>query len=152
MAKVKAAMLGATPISTLTGKLQPGRPVPDVSAATAVAAAVSLPGETLRATVERHTAAVADAQADLRAATLARRNAPYTDRRERMNAENRCRQALQDAEAARLAAVTILEAGEVGERVAQSTATLAKLSYAKDELARFQSELGKLVAPGERPV
>jgi hypothetical protein len=148
MAKVKAAVLGATSLPTLAGKLQPGKPVP---ASTALAAAAGLPGETLRAQVERHAAAVADAQAALAQATADRKNASYIDRPSRTKVEKQCRKALEEAVAMHHASVTMLEAGEAAERVSQNTATLAKVSYAAGELERYQSELGKLVVPGALP-
>lgn len=148
LAKVKAAVLGATSLTTLAGKLQPGKPAP---ASTALAAAAGLPGETLRAQVERHAAAVAEAEAALAQATEARKNASYVDRPSRTKAEKKCRAALEEAVAAHHASVTMLEAGEAAERVSQNTATLAKVSYAAGELERYQSELGKLVVPGPLP-
>jgi hypothetical protein len=148
MAKVKGAVLGATSLPTLAAKLQPGKPAP---AATALAAAAGLPGETLRAQVARHAAAVADAQAALAQATADRKNASYMDRPSRAKVEKQCRQALEEAVAMHQASVTMLEAGEAAERVAQNTATLAKVTYAAGELERYQSELGKLVVPGALP-
>jgi hypothetical protein len=148
LAKIKGAILGATSLPTLAGKLQPGKPAP---ASTALAAAAGLPGETLRAQVERHAAAVKDAEAALAQATEARKNASYIDRPARTKAEKKCRAALEEAVAAHHASLTMLEAGEAAERVSQNTATLAKVSYAAGELERYQSELGKLVVPGQLP-